>query len=70
MTTVMKHLRGRPLYAKLVSEQIAWIEKCGGDLAGYLANYKTRTPENVRDIYYADIGELRRLEERLNSYRS
>lgn len=64
----MKHLRGRTLWLKLVFEQRQWIEKCGGDLAGYITNYHGkygRTVENATEIYRADVAELQKLEQLL-----
>lgn len=47
---------------KVLKDQRAWIAERGDSLAGYLAFYPTRTPDNVKAIYEADVAELRRLE--------
>lgn len=55
-----------------VASQRKWIEKCGGDLAGYIANYHEkhgRTLENTEAIYRADTEALAHLEERLADMR-
>jgi len=61
-------MKAKQLYQRLLKEQREWIEKCGGDLAGYIANYHGkygRTVENAAAIYHADLGELHRIEDRL-----
>lgn len=45
-------------WRQIVAEQTAWIAERGNTLAGYLAYYPTRTPENVADIYDADTAAL------------
>ena len=63
--------KNKELWIKLLAEQRQWIEKCGGDLAGYIANYHGvhhRTVENATAIYNADIGELQRIQERLGEH--
>ncbi len=67
-----KTLNGRDLYLKLLADQKKWIEKCGGDREGYIANYHGthgRSVENAAAIYDADMNELRRIEDRLKNYR-
>lgn len=51
-----------------IADQIAWIRRCGGDLAGYIANYGPRRDAMGEDgtayaraVYSADLGELQRL---------
>ena len=48
-----------------LAKQLAWIEKCGGDLEGYVARYGSRrAPKHTGDggelIYQADRDVLRR----------
>lgn len=50
------------------SKQCAWIQACGGDLAGYIEKYHHkygRTLDNAKAIYDADMQELQRIEEKL-----
>jgi hypothetical protein len=61
-------LRGKQLWQKLLEEQRQWIEKCGGDFAGHIFNYPTRSLNNVKAIYDADIDELRHIEWRLSDH--
>ncbi len=58
---------GAPLYEKLVAEQQAWIESCGGTLYGYIAKYRKygRTVASATAIYYADVDALERWQQRL-----
>jgi hypothetical protein len=62
-----KTSKTRGLYLKLLEDQRRWVEKCGGDLAGYLNNYRQfgRTDENIAAIYDIDVSELQRLEDKL-----
>lgn len=61
----------RDFWIKLLAEQRKWIEQCGGDLAGYIANYHgkhKRTVENATGIYNADMGELERIQQLLGEH--
>ncbi len=51
-------------FTAALNAQTKWIEERGGDLAGYLAYYKTRPYDNVVAIFAADVAELKRLEEK------
>lgn len=49
-----------------IQQQEAWIQQCGGDLAGYIANYGSKNdPNHSGDggeaIYAADVAQLTRL---------
>lgn len=56
-------------------EQIAWIESCGGNLAGYIARYgdpdfpradgKPMLGEGGTAIFNADMNALKKIQERL-----
>lgn len=53
---------------RLIAEQKAWIEQCGGDLIGYIKRYGSNRDEDFfgsggEAIYAADIAQLARLEE-------
>jgi hypothetical protein len=53
---------------RAIAEQREWINRCGGDMDGYVANYHGnhgRDVENAIAIYNADMGELLRLEREL-----
>ena len=53
---------------KKIEDQKKWIESCGGDLDGYIANYcgkYGRSKENATAIYNADLRELRLWEKAL-----
>lgn len=53
-----------------VAQQKAWIDRCGGDLAGYVKTYGSKDdPKHSGDggeaIYAADTGALKKYEEEL-----
>jgi hypothetical protein len=53
---------------RALDEQRAWIDKCGGDSAGYVANYHgkhNRTVDDALAIYRADFATLQNLERAL-----
>ena len=54
-------------WRRIVAEQEAWLAERGGNLEGYLAFYPRRTPENIKDIYEADMAALVRVRGRLAS---
>ena len=54
-----------------VTEQIAWMEKCGGNRAGYVEKYGSKdNPEHSGNggeaIYQADYNELDRVTQHFN----
>lgn len=54
---------------RLLDYERQWIIRCGGDLAGYIANYGSENdPDrngNGEAIYAADLGSLYKAEQRL-----
>lgn len=62
-----------------LSDQRKWIESCGGDLSGYIANYgdpgvpcangKPMFGDGGTLIYAADVGRLRQIEAEVHSFR-
>lgn len=55
-------------YKRELDRQRHWIEECGGDQDGYIANYHGthgRSIENAIDIYNADCEEFQRIEKLL-----
>ena len=63
--------RMRIFWSNMLAEQVQWIARCGGDLAGYIDSYHgkyKRTVEDATAIYQADIAELERIQNRVNSY--
>lgn len=60
----------RELHRRLFNEQVAWIEQCGGNEAGYVAKYgrrddPRRAGEGGEAIFAADIGALLAIARRL-----
>lgn len=58
---------------QLLAEQILWMQKCGGNLAGYVAHYGSESdPEHYGNggeaIYNADYAEYERLLNRAQAY--
>jgi len=74
-TVPVKELRRKSLLSACaarhnakIADQETWIRECGGDLAGYIANYGSKDdPDHYGDggeaIYAADMAELERLKE-------
>lgn len=64
------------LWTRLIEDQVQWIQKCGGSLAGYVARYGTATdPDRCGDggeaIYRADMNYFEELTQNLNrAYRA
>ena len=52
---------------KLISEQKAWMEICGGTLKGYVARYAYYGNPNVAKIYEADYNALLEYQEKYRS---
>lgn len=58
-----------------IEEQEAWIQQCGGNVLGYIANYGAENDPNKhgdggRRIYVADMAELRKRQLVLASVRT
>lgn len=70
----------KDFWQQQLSQQRAWIESCGGSLAGYVARYgdpgvptakgKPMYGNGGTAIYNADLAALRRIEEKLSRFRT
>lgn len=77
MTATQPKIRigSREWWAQREREQIRWIEQCGNDQAGYIANYgdpgcsradgRPMAGEGGTAIFKADMAELHRIQKRL-----
>lgn len=62
----------RAFYQKYLADERAWMQICGGDLAGYVRNYHLghgRTLASAEAIYRADLAKVRELEAKLQALR-
>ena len=64
-------LRGKALWAQMVKDQEQWIAEHGGDLQGYIDDYRRRGygMENATIVYESHAAALRKFKRLLDDSR-